>query len=210
MAIQFPCPHCHQPIEVDDQFARMSAQCPYCQTVVSVPEASVPLPAAPVAARPADAAEQSAAPPPPPAYASDGGLHAGAVEHAAARRARLLGTISAICALLVCCVYGAAMMYALGRMFEELAKYPGSQPSQEQVQEISEQTLADLQDEPWFTAAQLLTSAIAVVGLATGIASLLHSTPRRKRAWIGVIVCGLFTLCLCGSIAAALTGATPA
>ena len=38
MAIQFACPGCSQPIEVDDEIAGKSAACPYCQHVVTVPD----------------------------------------------------------------------------------------------------------------------------------------------------------------------------
>lgn len=52
MAIQFQCPSCSQPIEVDDEFAGQPAACPYCRRVVSVPEKTTLAPAGAVVARP--------------------------------------------------------------------------------------------------------------------------------------------------------------
>lgn len=40
MAIQFQCPGCKQPIEVDDEHAGKTAACPYCRGVITVPQQS--------------------------------------------------------------------------------------------------------------------------------------------------------------------------
>jgi hypothetical protein len=40
MAIQFACPSCQRPIEVDDEVAGSKAACPYCQSVVTAPASS--------------------------------------------------------------------------------------------------------------------------------------------------------------------------
>ncbi len=40
MVIQFGCPGCHQPIEVDSQWAGAHVACPFCQRVVTAPTAS--------------------------------------------------------------------------------------------------------------------------------------------------------------------------
>src|SRR5262245_15480809 len=67
MPIQFRCPGCSQPIEVDDPFAGKSAQCPYCRRVITVPAQTSLDAAAPVEARPsADAYHSPAQIPPPP------------------------------------------------------------------------------------------------------------------------------------------------
>lgn len=54
MAIQFRCPSCRQPIEVDDEFRGQPAACPYCRRVVTVPAESELAPAGVVVARPAN------------------------------------------------------------------------------------------------------------------------------------------------------------
>ena len=38
MPIQFQCGTCAKPIEVDDEVAGRSAQCPFCRSVVQVPD----------------------------------------------------------------------------------------------------------------------------------------------------------------------------
>jgi hypothetical protein len=40
MAIQFPCPGCRQPIEIDDAWADQQVGCPYCKRVVTAPASS--------------------------------------------------------------------------------------------------------------------------------------------------------------------------
>ena len=40
MAIQFQCPGCNQPIEVDDQWSSRPVACPYCRQTVTAPAAS--------------------------------------------------------------------------------------------------------------------------------------------------------------------------
>ena len=79
MAIQFLCPGCNQPIEVDDDQAAKRAACPYCRQVVTVPEQSTYRPeesvpsarpawseAGPAAEEPGTRPETPGAPLPPP------------------------------------------------------------------------------------------------------------------------------------------------
>ncbi len=40
MAIQFNCPGCRQPVEVDDEWAGEHVSCPFCQRVVTAPAES--------------------------------------------------------------------------------------------------------------------------------------------------------------------------
>ncbi len=40
MAIQFNCPGCRQPVEVDDEWAGQHVACPFCQRVVTAPAES--------------------------------------------------------------------------------------------------------------------------------------------------------------------------
>lgn len=53
MAIRFPCPFCKQPLEVDDHWAGQSVGCPFCERVVTAPEASTWSQSAITSARPA-------------------------------------------------------------------------------------------------------------------------------------------------------------
>lgn len=40
MSIQFSCPSCNQPIEVDDQWAAQQVACPFCRNTVTTPRRS--------------------------------------------------------------------------------------------------------------------------------------------------------------------------
>jgi hypothetical protein len=57
MSIQFSCPSCDQPIEIDDQWASQMVACPFCRKTVAAPSGStfVPPPDIPTAS-PAGAA----------------------------------------------------------------------------------------------------------------------------------------------------------
>jgi hypothetical protein len=57
MAIQFPCPSCSQPIEVDDEWAAKPVACPYCSKTVTAPESSTIDTGAPPLASPAHAVQ---------------------------------------------------------------------------------------------------------------------------------------------------------
>ncbi|HOW72453.1 MAG TPA: hypothetical protein PKY77_17785 [Phycisphaerae bacterium] len=63
MAIQFSCPSCRQPIEVDDSWAGQSVGCPYCRHVVTAPQ-STEWPGAQIPM--ANPAQNGVVPPPPP------------------------------------------------------------------------------------------------------------------------------------------------
>ena len=51
MAIQFPCPACGQPIEIDSEWGGKTVECPYCRKTVTAPRGSTyhPAPETPVA-----------------------------------------------------------------------------------------------------------------------------------------------------------------
>jgi len=73
MAIQFACPACQQPIEVDDEWADQTVSCPYCRRVVRAPaQSTLQLSAIPPASQPASGppdlplADVGPVPPPPP------------------------------------------------------------------------------------------------------------------------------------------------
>ena len=61
MSISFACPECKAQIEVGDEFAGLSGQCPRCEKVIVIPSPNLPK------ARPAGASTSSA--PPPDAWA---------------------------------------------------------------------------------------------------------------------------------------------
>ena len=72
MAIQFACPACQQPIEVDDEWASQTVSCPYCRRIVRAPAEStlqfstVPAASQPSARTPSGAADTFPPPSAPP------------------------------------------------------------------------------------------------------------------------------------------------
>jgi len=72
MSIQFLCPSCRHPIEVDDEWSNQPVACPYCRNTVTAPEVSTyattsPPPTARAIEYPAplDPEQLAVAPPPP-------------------------------------------------------------------------------------------------------------------------------------------------
>ena len=195
MAIQFPCPSCKQPIEVDDQFALMSAQCPYCRTVVTVPEESIARSAPDVAARPTTQEGEA-----PPDESSGEGLHVGPAPDANQRRANILAMVALIFAILAIAAFGVVMIVLFGAVMTKLGEYPGSQPTQEQVQRVLEEVIRPAEMQMKLGLGLFIGAGLALMGLATGISSLLFAARRPIRAWVAVVICGLYVLCVCSSV----------
>jgi hypothetical protein len=70
MAIQFACPGCQQPIEVDDTWAQRQVACPYCRRTITAPAASTIEPGALHQASPLREVTASTASPAPPGWAT--------------------------------------------------------------------------------------------------------------------------------------------
>ncbi len=203
MAIQFHCPGCSQPIEVDDIHAGQTAACPYCRQVVNVPTESSLGQAPPVSARPSadvDSAGSSEAPdgreafgpralPPQP---PPGELHIGPTMTPREQLAHSLGRYALICTVLTVVLFGGGLAYGVFQLAPELWKNPGSQPSEEQ--------LAKLEGNPWLAAAQIGGMFFALVSVALGVTSLVQSRRSNWRAIVSVVICGLLLLCVCGGV----------
>ncbi|MBU0639090.1 MAG: hypothetical protein KKB50_09520 [Planctomycetes bacterium] len=215
MPIQFPCPGCAQPIEVDDDIAGLNATCPYCRRVISVPTETTlgaegipvahPVPPAP------EPAEQPAASgyerPPATSLPPGDGLHVGPA--AMSRRqiaARTYGNYALVCTALVALLFGTMMIMLLSLMVTKLAEGSTSQPTPEQLARIQTELLADLSGNSWYLAGSIGSAFFAVVGLVAAIVSLKQSTQNNWRGIVALILCGLYALCFCGSSILSLTG----
>ena len=186
MAIQFACPGCSQPIEVDDQIAGKSAACPYCQQVVTVPNQTTYRPAELHAAGPVQqGAPPSAAGPPPvaPPYPTPG-LHVGPPPDARIRLARRLGNSALVCAALV--VVSDAGLFVLGMKIALDSFDPtASQPSRSEI-------MAAFQASPFavhMLVSQCSAGIFALIGIVVGIASLSRSKRGNWRAWSALAIC---------------------
>jgi hypothetical protein len=199
MAIQFHCPGCSQPIEVDDIHAGQAAACPYCRRVVSVPSESSVDPVRRVAARPTES--EGVTHPPVPDHGqteapqpSPGELHIGPTMTPRERMARTLGTYALICGILAVLSFGAAVVYGLTLIAPEVLENSGTQLSEEQLSAIDEK----LAGNRWMGAAQMGSMFFALVGAVLGVTSLVQSRRSNWRAVISVVVCGLLLTCACG------------
>jgi hypothetical protein len=221
MAIQFPCPSCDQPIEVDDEYGGQAAACPYCRRVVNVPtESSRDIRPAAIArptmqsaeaeptAQPSEApARQEFRPEPPP----PGGLHVGPLPRDRDRVASTYGTYALICTILVVLLVGTIMAYGVVLIMAELGTNPTSQPTPEETVRAQAAAMEKMFQSPWVAGLSLGAEFFAVVGLVLGIVSLRAGSRPNWKAVVSLVICGLLALCTCGTLVSSLTGAaTPA
>ena len=198
MAIQFVCPGCSQPIEVDDEIGGRSAACPYCQHVVSVPIQSTYDSGAPVTASPVEHTAAPGAPPPHTAM----GLHVGPPPDARVRTARKLGNCALISAGLM--IISAAVLGGLVLViFIDDFGSPTTQPSHAEIMEA----LQSSQYGTHLLASQCASGLFALLGVVLGAASLARHKRGNWRAWVSLTVClaplSCFALIMLGTM---LTG----
>ncbi len=181
MPIRFACPQCHNPIEVDDEFAGSSATCPYCESVVSVPPESTWQADAIARARPAgDFRDQ------PPAV-----QRVPAVSPAARRYGYLALTFAALGLLF----FAALIIQLLVILWPLLQETPGVPPPQTEAQEFLQREAPNHPLVLVFNVLYLMSSISAVVLGALGL--------RAGRTWqaiVGLVVGGLLTLCTCSGV----------
>jgi hypothetical protein len=207
MAIQFNCPGCAQPIEVDEEFAGRTAGCPYCRQVVTVPMRSS-LEATPAAtARPitppvppasgvgATASWELPAGRPPPVPATVAGLGIDANREARRRSAATFGKYALVCTLLGLGLLGVSIGFGTVQFLQAVQEMGISSPTPEDLQAIATR----MGNAGWLAAGQLGAGFFTLAGMALGIVSLTQ-----HRTWKGVlsvVVCGFVMTCFCVAIA---------
>lgn len=214
MAIQFRCPGCSQPIEVDDVHAGQAAACPYCQRVVNVPSESTlgreppgvargvegeETPEHGAAERPHDVSAPDASPAPP----LPGGLHVGPAPGPRDQAARTFGNYALICTVIAVLLFAVVFVYSVAVIGQEMMKDPASQPSPERIAEIQE----DLLQSSWLQGTQLVIAVLALIGVILAAVSLKQSPRSNWRAIVSVVICGLFVLCVCSGVVLSMLGA---
>jgi len=185
MAIQYYCPSCSKPIEVDDSYGNHAATCPYCGAVTNVPAASTYRP------------DALGAPPPPPrteawsAGVGPGGASAGA-NAAGLRMGGWSLTISAIALVLFVAGFVGAMSVMAGSLAGT------TQPSVQQMEELQ---LRLMREQPWVLVSNLMGILLAGVGLVLGIVALSMERRGNWMAVVGVVMSGLLFSCVCAAFA---------
>lgn len=206
MAIQFPCPSCAQPIEVDDEVAGREAACPYCQRVVTAPQQSTYAPRPFVEARPvgAPAGDAWAPPPPPvrgasesppPVFSERSGLHIGAAPPSN-KAAGTYGNYALISAGLVLVAFAAAVglsVVALGPLLRQQAS-GGEAPTMDAIQKA----MLASPHAGWIAALHVGAAFFSLVGTAFAAGSLRAKATGNPRGWIALLVCAPMLLCFCG------------
>ncbi|MGE0478976.1 MAG: hypothetical protein AB7Q17_00765 [Phycisphaerae bacterium] len=198
MPIQFRCPGCEQPIEVDDAYANQSATCPYCRRLVTVPAASTYDAAGAPVARPSTApadgvswgavadADAAGDLPDPAAFA----------RHAAATRFGKLALVCAVCAVVL---FGVQLVIAVSVGMEYMSQHAGQRPTQDElmryIQERPPSTLLAI--------AGLGMPLLSILGVALAAASVSQRRRQNWNGWVSLGVCGALLLCSCGSMAVA-------
>lgn len=206
MPIQFECPSCKQPIEVDDEIGGKAAACPYCQRVVTVPVQSTYVPQQVAIARPLSPGGGSEPPPhlpplrdyPPsgelhPQSPRIGDLHVGPRPNAAALAAMSYGNRALVCAVFGIGFLVAMLAIALPIMMPMITQNPSSRPSQQAVADAIEHagkaTTLSLLQMGW--------ALFSVLGLVFALVSLRQSRYKNWRGTAASIVCGLMLACGC-------------
>jgi endogenous inhibitor of DNA gyrase (YacG/DUF329 family) len=208
MAIQFQCPGCQQPIEVDSEHAGRVAACPYCQRVVTVPPESTYRPEALAAARPTAAPLGAVAAERP--FPAAEGLHVGANIRPGERAARVMGAYALLCAGLVIALFIGMLVPAVAALTNRLSLWSatqpsGSQPSPAEISEIQRDLMKDLPAHKWFLPLSCGAEVATVLGLALSIASVARL---RRGNWAGItalIICACFLFCFCAGAALQFT-----
>ena len=204
MAIQFRCPGCTRPIEVDDIHADRSATCPYCRRVIAVPaESDLGMPEITPARLGEDAPERDTATEgfsrvsPPPIPPAPQGLHIGPSWTYRDQVARTYGNYALICTVLAIVIMIGTTIYSFSIVQKLMNEQSISQPSADPaaMQKISEQLRTD---HPELSAGPLGAFFFGAVGLILGIISLSHSRRENWRGILAVVLCGLFVLGFCG------------
>jgi hypothetical protein len=218
MAIQFRCPGCSQPIEVDDIHAGQTAACPYCRRVVNVPTESALDQPAPTAARPtAGTSEGHAGAGPgwlasreagtfPTPQPTPGELHVGPTRSPRELAAARYGTFGLICSALVLLMFAGMVVIFMGVMLDEMGGPVTSQPSAEEMAQIQSGALERLYDDSRVAVLRVGAALFALAGLVFGIVSVVQ----HRQNWKGIVslvLCGLFALCTCGDLLSLLFSA---
>jgi hypothetical protein len=210
MAIQYPCPNCGKPIEVDDEFAGQHATCPYCRHAAAVPHQSTYSRSHGPTARSIPDLPGAAAPAPPPfpdrfdlSPESAGGT-------AGPRSPRQGAAIRSGTAGLIFC-FGGLLLFAVGvvlgiyAVLPQLSQNVHEQPTADDLRRIQEDLL---RTRPGLalTVSGLELGGIACVVLGLGLAgaSLAQQARGNWRAMLSLAAGGLFLLCVCTGMAVML------
>jgi hypothetical protein len=200
MAIQFFCPACHQPIEVDDDAANQSVTCPYCRKVVTAPFSTDP-----AVRRAGDASARMAAPPggaglgPSADQVAPGLLPLGPESPfgQAPAGVNVVGWISLVCGAL-CLI---SLCVAISVVMAVIRAEGLSQPAE--IQEYFAEQQRSGNPPPKIMAAGMvlcLGFAAGLASLVTGIIGVISKKQPRWPAVVGLVVAACMAVVGCVGI----------
>lgn len=206
MSIQFHCPQCAQPIEVDAPLAGKQAQCPYCRQVVVVPATSMLDPASqavrptgatpppPVPPTPAAQSQPQTGwqPPPPPMPYAPAGASRG--QATAAR----LGTLALLATGLSIAAFIAVMIPTMSLVGKTIARSPTTMPTMQESQRLQEELMREY---PWYAPTYSAVFLLGITGLVLALVGLFHHRRGNWMIWICLCIYGLGMCMMCGGIA---------
>ncbi len=192
MAIQFFCPACRQPIEVDNDVANQTVTCPYCQKVVTAPPQSDPsIALAPTGARSTPAIGEASAPSLVAPYAGS------------SARPNKLAWASLIC-VIVCVASWVVLNVVVAKMIGPITHTLTPQEAQKRLSEATS-------SHPGMTVTLAIGFAggclVPVVGVGLAIAALVSRRPPRWPAVVALCILGGLIAIACLNVIGQLAGA---
>jgi len=186
MAIQFACPSCREPIEIDDEWAGQAVTCPYCRHVVNAPTTSTWTASRPPTAMPAT-------PPPHPL--------AGGIPAEAGRRSgpAVWALTLSITGCLMCCLAYGGMVYAMVGQIVDRAGGPGA--TRERIQAAHQEYMKELVEDGrlpvggFVVACTLIGTGCSLGGLVLAVRALLRPAGRTAAAVVACVLGACFLAC---------------
>ncbi len=200
MAIQFACPGCQQPIEVDAEHAGRMATCPYCHRVVTVPLESTYQPESVAPARPAALPDSGSGVPRQP-YQGETGLHVGPAQTPGRRAARIIGGYALACVVLALVLFVTVIVVTDVAVLQKHPLWSTTQSmSLDQMKQLQPEFEKEMESRSWLRFLWVGGELFFVLGLALGAVSVFKS---RRGNWMGIVavtICAGMLLCICASV----------
>lgn len=190
MAIQFACPSCGQPIEIDEEWADSPVSCPYCQKVVTAPGEST-LGAAPAEAAQAEVAQTEVVP-------AEAGQFQPAVVVQVGNR---WGRRSLICGVAALVLFAVLFFVGAARLRPVIKELTESGASPAEAQKEAERVLyEEFQNSKLILVGSALLTLLALGGTIMAVIGLTRPGAKKGQALAGLIICGSFLMCQCAGM----------
>ncbi|NLX14636.1 MAG: hypothetical protein GXY44_13425 [Phycisphaerales bacterium] len=193
MAIQFQCPACRQPIEIEEQWAGQPVACPYCQRVVTAPtQSSWPGEQIPTAS-PTSHASDSAHPHPSAVSATDPFSSLPPASSAKGIWAFILACTATVLCILAYVSFSVNMAAAIVQTVG-----PNATPQEQQEAMTKVMTEGKIPHSPLASASVIVGTASGLGSLALALLALVRREGGRGLAIAALVITPLFLFCQLG------------